>query len=323
MGQWGRPVNSGRHATAGGKLVLTAATMVGIGLLAGCSTASSPAATSATQGTTATASAAGSASSAGGATSAAPGAAASGAAAATAFVPITEPFDPGHAARATAGPADCASQQTTLAIEQCYQSKTETADAAIDAARQASFAGATTAQRAAMNTADSAWLAARPKVCTTAYDTGGTIDGVNIASCLFDESNARLDAVKGITPPEAVLKSTDSTMLSDVSWYTTPEGSRIGMVDTQGDQTGGVIIGWIVIAGANGFVVNPAQFLYRDGTFTDAGIIENPDPRGHHVAAGTQYQFGIDYSRLRSDPSKATATGGFVYAPGEPVAVWR
>lgn len=314
-------MNGGRHGAAGPKLALTAAA-IGVGLLAGCSGASSSAGAGATQGTTATGTTAAGPSTAAGSTAAASPSASRSTTAA--YVPITEPFDPGHAARAKAGPADCASQQTTLAIEQCYESKTETADAAIDAAQQAGFATATAAQQSAMNSADRAWLATRPKVCSTAYDTGGTIDGVNIASCLFDESTARLDAVKGITPPEAVLKSTDSTMMSDISWYTTPGGSRIGMVDTQGDTSGGgVIIAWTVIAGANGFTVNPAQFIYRDGTFKDAGIIENPDPSGHHVAAGSEYQFGIDYSRLKSDPSKATTTGGFVYAPGAPVAVWR
>jgi len=312
-------MSSGRRGTAGGKLAMAAVSAIGIGVLGGCTSASSSTASPATPGTTASAASSNSATAA----SASATVTLTAPSSSTAYVPITEPFDPGHAARATSGPADCANQQTTLAIEQCYEHKTETADAAIDAAQRASFANSTAAQQAAMNAADGAWLAARPKVCATAYDTGGTIDGVNIASCLLDESTARLDAAKGITPPEAVLKSTDSTMMSDVSWYTTPEGSRIGMVDTQGDQTGGVIIAWTVIAGANGFVVNPAQFFYSDGTFKDAGIIEKPDPSGHHVAPGTEYQFGIDYSRLRSDPNKATTTGGFVYAPGRPAAVWR
>ena len=244
-------------------------------------------------------------------------------ASAAAFLAITEPFDPGHPARATSAPASCAGQQTTLAIEQCFEGKTETADAAIDAAQQASFATATAAQQAAMNAADSAWLATRPTVCKKAYNTGGTIDGINIASCLLDESTARLDAVKGITPPEAMLKSTDSQSLSDVSWYTTPEGSRIGLTDTQGDMTGGVIIAWIVIAGADGFVVNPAQFSYRDGSFTDPGIIEKPDPSGHRVTAGTEYTFGIDYSTLSHDPNEASGNGGYVYAPGTSAALWH
>jgi hypothetical protein len=94
-------------------------------------------------------------------------------------------------------------------------------------------------------------------------------------------------------------------------------------MDTQGDQTGGVVIGWTVIAGASGFVVNPAQFFYSDGTFTDPGIIEGANPSGYHVAPGTEYQFSLDYSRLRSDPKKASTTGGFVYSPAAPAAVWR
>ncbi len=309
----------------GVKVALAALSAAGIGLLAGCSTGGSSTGTSATQGTsaTATASTAGSASAGASTSAAAPASTASGTAAATAFVPITEPFDPGHPARTTPGPANCASQQTTLAIAQCYEGKTETADAAIDAAQQAKFATATAAQQAAMNAADQAWLAARPTVCAKAYDTGGTIDQVNIASCLLDESTARLSVLGTSQPPLAVLKSTDSQNPGDISWYTTPEGSRIGLVDTQGDKTGGVIIAWTVIAGADGFAVNPAQFFYMDGTFKDAGIIEKPDPSGHRVAPGTEYTFGIDYSNLANDPNPSTASGGFFYEPLGPAAVGR
>jgi hypothetical protein len=120
-----------------------------------------------------------------------------------------------------------------------------------------------------------------------------------------------------------VLKSTDNTSLSDVSWYTTPEGSRIGMIDTQGDSTGGVIIAWVIIGGADGFVINPAQFYYSDGSFTDKGIVQSPAPgSGYKVAPGAEYQFSIDYSTLRSDPNGGK-DGGWVYAPGSPVAVWH
>jgi uncharacterized protein YecT (DUF1311 family) len=319
-------MSGARSGTASWALALAAMAVIAAGLLAGCGGSSSSTAGGATQGTTAPASAAGTATSPAAPSSAAPSSAAASTAApssAAAFVPITEPFDPGHPARTTTEPASCVGQQTTLAIEQCYNGKAETADAAIDAVQQASFATATAAQQAAINAADSAWLAARSPVCEKAYNTGGTIDGINIAICQFDESTARLDAVKNITPPEAMLKSTDSQSLSDVSWYTTPEGSRIGLVDTQGDMTGGVIIEWIVIAGAEGFTVNPAQFFYSDGAFTDAGIIEKPDPSGHRVTAGTEYTFGIDYSTLPHDPNEAKGTGGYVYAPGAPVAVWR
>jgi uncharacterized protein YecT (DUF1311 family) len=239
-----------------------------------------------------------------------------------AFVPIVEPFDPGHPAQAKPSPADCGSQESTLAIEQCYEAKTESADAAIDTVQQSRYQGGSTAQQAAITAEDGAWLAARKTVCAMAYRTGGTIDGINVAGCLLDESTARLDAVKGIRPPEAVLKATDDTNFSDLSWYTTPEGSRIATIDTQGDPTGGVIIAWVILAGAHGFVVNPAQFYFRDGSFTDRGTIRSSDPSGYRVAPGTEYQFNVDYRHLPADPNGGKS-GGWVYAPGAPLAVWR
>jgi len=93
------------------------------------------------------------------------------------------------------------------------------------------------------------------------------------------------------------------------------------MIDTQGDATGGAVIAWVIIAGADGFAVNPAQFSYRDGAFTDAGTVQGPDARGHRVAPGTEYQFSIDYGHLSAAPHGDT--GGWVYAPGTPAAVWR
>jgi uncharacterized protein YecT (DUF1311 family) len=251
------------------------------------------------------------------------GMAASGTAAATGFVPIVEPFDPGHPARTRTAPASCGSQQTTLAIEQCYEVRTENTDAAINAVQSARYRVASAAQRAAILASDKAWLAARPVVCAKAFHSGGTIDGINISACLLDESTARLAAVKGITPPVAKLSATDNTDPSALSWYTTPAGSRIAMVDTQGDNSGGAIISWVIIGGAAGFVVNPSQFFYQDGSFTDHGKVEPPNPSGHRVATGAQYQFGIDYTHLSADPNKAKRTGGYVYAAGVPVAIWR
>jgi uncharacterized protein YecT (DUF1311 family) len=305
---WRGQLATGRGSKAvNGGLLTAAASVTAIGLLAGChgSSASVAGNTAAPASTAGTATAIPTSSST------------------IAFVPVTEPFDPGHPARSMSAPANCGAQDTTLAMEQCFENKAETADASIDTMRQASFAHASAAQQAAINTEDSAWLAARKTVCAKAYQTGGTIDGINIASCLLDESTARFDALKGITPPEAALKSTDSTNLSDLSWYTTPEGSRIGMIDTQGDTSGGVIIAWVVIAGAHGFTVNPAQFSYRDGSFTDTGKIQGADPSGHQVAPGTEYQFSVDYSHLSADPNGSKGSGGWVYAPGTPVAIWR
>ncbi len=154
------------------------------------------------------------------------------------------------------------------------------------------------------------------------FTTGGTIDGINVSACLLDESTARLDAVEGIAAPEATLKSTDNTDPGALSWYTTPEGSRIAELDTQGDQSGGAIIAWIIIGGADGFMVNPSQFYFSDGSFTDPGVVQPPNPAGHRVGTGQQYQFEIDYTHLSAAPTGNSAEG-FVYAPGTPVASWR
>jgi uncharacterized protein YecT (DUF1311 family) len=248
---------------------------------------------------------------------------ASASAAAAAFVNIVEPFDPGHPARTEPAPASCGSQATTIAIEQCYQAKTENVDVSIDVAQSARYAAASPAGRTAILAQDSAWLAARGPVCAAAFNTGGTIDGISAAACLLDESNARLDAVKGIVLPEARLKGTDSLDPNQLSWYTTPEGSRIAEISTQGDQTGGAIVAWVIVGGADGFVVNPKQFFFADGSFTDPGVPEPPNPAYHRVPAGKEYQFSIDYSTLSKDPNANKSAAGYLYAPGTPVAVWN
>jgi uncharacterized protein YecT (DUF1311 family) len=238
------------------------------------------------------------------------------------FTPIVEPFDPGHPARTESAPASCGGQASTIAIEQCYDTRTENVDAAIDAVQSASYSSASASGKAAILAQDKAWLAAREPVCAAAFNTGGTIDSISAAICLLDESNARLDAVKGINPPEAKLKATDSQDPNQMSWYTTPEGSRITMTDTQGDETGGVIIAWTIVGGADGFVVNPKQFYFLDGSFTDPGIVGSPNPTYHRVAPGQEFQFGIDYSTLSKDPNKTLTGSVYVYAPGAPVAAW-
>jgi uncharacterized protein YecT (DUF1311 family) len=253
---------------------------------------------------------------------AATGAGGTASAAAASFVSIVEPFDPGHPARTEPAPAGCGSQATTIAIEQCYETRTENVDAQIDVAQFARYSSTSAAERGTILSQDSAWLTARTPVCAAAFNTGGTIDGINTAACLLDESNARLDAVKGITPPQARLKFTDSQDPNEMAWFTTPEGSRITMTSTQGDQAGGVIIAWTIIGGPDGFVVNPRQFYYQDGSFTDPGVTEPPNPTYHRVAAGQEFQFGIDYSKLRKDPNKTRTGSAYLYAPGAPAAAW-
>ena len=241
-----------------------------------------------------------------------------------AFVPIVEPFDPGHPATTKAAPASCGGQATTLAVQQCYQAQTENMDASIDAVRKSAFQNGSPAQRTAILSDDSAWLSARQPVCTKAFAGDGRPDGADVAHCLLDESTARLDAVKGVTPPEAMLKATDSINPADLSWYTTPKGSRIAMVSTQGDNSGGAIIAWTIIGGAAGFVVNPAQFYFQDGSYLNHGVAEPPSRAGHRVAPGAEYQFDIDYKHLSADPNSTQGMGaGYLYVPGVPVAAWQ
>jgi uncharacterized protein YecT (DUF1311 family) len=253
---------------------------------------------------------------------AATGAGSTASAAAASFVSIVEPFDPGHPARTESAPASCGSQPTTLAIERCYQTKTENVDSQIDVAQFARYSGASAAERQTILAQDSAWLAMRAPVCEAAFKTGGTVDGISAAACLLDESNARLDAVKGITPPEARLKGTDSTDPNQLSWYTTPEGSRIAEIDTQGDQTGGAVVAWVIVGGAQGFVVNLRQFYFQDGSFTDAGVPEPSTPAYYRVPAGKEFQFSVDYSKLAKDPNAGKIGAGYLYAPGRPAAAW-
>lgn len=241
-----------------------------------------------------------------------------------AFVPIVEPFDPGHAARTEPNPGNCGAKESTLGMVQCFDTRTENTDARIDAVQLARFRHSTAAQRAAINAQDRAWLAARIPVCEAAYKTGGTIDIVNIASCQLDESTARLYGVTGTAAPKATLRQTDNLDLSQLSYYTTAGGTRIAEIDTQGDETGGAVVAWVIIGGYAGFTVNPAQFSYKDGSFTDAGIVEPPNPRWHHVARGAIYQFSIDYSTISHDPHASKGTGAYVYAPGGGVlAQWK
>ena len=247
---------------------------------------------------------------------------AASAATASSFVSIVEPFDPGHPARSESAPARCGGQSTAIEIERCYQAKTENVDAQIDIAQSARYSSAAPAARKTILTQDSAWLAARAPVCAAAFNTGGTIDGISAAACLLDESSARLAAVKGITPPEARLKGTDSTDPNQLSWYTTPEGSRIAEISTQGDQTGGAVVAWVIVGGANGFVVNPRQFYFQDGSFTDPGVPEPSTPSYYRVPAGKKFEFDIDYSKLAKDPNADKSAAGYLYAPGHPVAVW-
>ncbi|HUA29058.1 MAG TPA: lysozyme inhibitor LprI family protein [Streptosporangiaceae bacterium] len=309
MGRWRRRGPRAGVVAAGHGLVRTVIVVAALGGLAACG-GGTPGSTTPSASPAVTSSATQAAS---------PAAAASTAA----FAAIVEPFDPGHPARTESAPATCTGLATTVATEQCYQAKTETTDAAIDVVQLGLYQSGSPAQRSAILADDGAWLSERGPVCAKAFQGGGSIDEVDIATCLLDESTARLNAVKGINPPEAMLTSTDNTDPSALSWYTTPKGSRIAMADTQGDGSGGAIIAWVIVAGSAGFVVNPSQFYYSDGSFADHGKIVAPNPSGYRVPPGAQYTFNIDYTRLSADPDSGKGAGGYVYAPGVPVAIWH
>ena len=53
------------------------------------------------------------------------------------------------------------------------------------------------------------------------------------------------------------------------------------------------------------------------------GKVQAPDSQRAPDLSGRRYQFGIDYSHLSADPYSGKRTGGWVCAPGTPVAVWR
>ena len=232
-----------------------------------------------------------------------------------AFAPIIEPFDPGHAAVTRTGGGNCSNSQTTVAAETCFEDKAEDTDVAIDSLRRAQFAAANAAGKAAIRTDDALWIKGRPEICAAAYQSGGSIDQVDIASCLADVSAARLAGLKG-TVPEGHLQGTDSTDVSQPAYFTSADGTRIGLIHAQGDQTGGAVVAWVVIGGYRGYRVEPAQFLYVDGTFTDLGILQDGAAAGHRVGVGQLYQFGVDYTRLASDPGAARGTGEFEVSAG-------
>jgi hypothetical protein len=86
-------------------------------------------------------------------------------------------------------------------------------------------------------------------------------------------------------------------------------------------QADGEIVAWVIIGGADGFVINPKQFYFVNGSRTDYGLVQPPNPAYHRVATGVEYTFNIDYSHLPAVP--AAAGEGYRYGPGTPVAIWQ
>ena len=49
---------------------------------------------------------------------------------------------------------------------------------------------------------------------------------------------------------------------------------------------------------------------------------EPSTPAYYRVPAGKKFEFDIDYSKLAKDPNADKSVAGYLYAPGNPVAVW-
>ena len=123
-----------------------------------------------------------------------------------------------------------------------------------------------------------------------------------------------------------MLKVTDNTDPSGAVLVHDAGGlSRIAMVDTQGDNSGGAIIAWVIIGGADGFVINPDWVYFSDGSFVDHGVIQPPSPT--LPPGGTRDEFSSPgstaYTHLSADPNASMGNGGYVYVPGPLIAIWR
>ena len=242
------------------------------------------------------------------------------------FVPIHEVFDGNRVARTRPAAAACKTAVTTLQLVTCNEFKAENVDVQINAVRAKQFAAAgTAAARGAINADDAAWLPNRAIVCRVSYPSqgGGTIGEIIVSGCLTKISQARLDFVQSLPVPTAHLVATDDPDPHATEYATTGTSSLIGAIDTQGDETGGVVIAWVVIAGYKGFTVSPGSFTFVDGAFTDKGLVAD-HPGGHHVAPGHEYVFDIDYSTLPKDPHVAKGTGRFEFrSAGHLVGTWK
>ena len=203
------------------------------------------------------------------------------------FAAIAEPFDPGHPARTRTGPANCGSQPSTLAIVACFQVKAENTDVQIDTVQQGFYTSAPLASvKASIVAEDSAWLAARGPVRSSGVPHRRDDRPDRRRACLLARATPGWTRSRPSPRPRPRSSPLTALDLGELSWFTTPEGLRIAEIDTQGDQTGGVVIAWVIIGGADGFVVNPSQFVFQDGSFTDPGIIRGPNPADHKVADG-------------------------------------
>ncbi|MBL1077706.1 DUF1311 domain-containing protein [Nocardia sp. 2] len=240
------------------------------------------------------------------------------AAAVPVYVGIVEPWS-GGAAQEQGGAEECSvSDGSTAAIIECYRVRTEHVDAQINSARKALFGTADAAERKAMVNEDAAWLAARATVCGARPASGGSVDRIYAAQCVFDVSDARLAEVNEESLPLATLTMGKSLESGLLAWYTTPKGSQISAY--QSGSTRDAIVCFAVIGGHAGFTVNTDQFTFVVGAQTLKGQQLGSDMTvdGYQVGTGELINFCMRYDDAKHGSKQGSAT----YSPGSPAAMW-
>ena len=115
------------------------------------------------------------------------------------FLAIVEPFDT---------PFACKKDGNTQEMASCFLLATKNVDAQIDGLQSARFAASTTdTTRQAILDNNQAWLAQRHVTCLAQANSGGSIDQINGAACIFTESKKRLALLQAnstvSSPPSA------------------------------------------------------------------------------------------------------------------------
>lgn len=229
----------------------------------------------------------------------------------SAFVPIVEPFDSGHPARAQSAPpaGGCSAMTSTVDIATCELDQAETTDARIDAVQRGRFDAASPAGAAAINADDRAWLAARGPICQAAYHSGGSIDQINIAGCIRAESATRLAVFTHSLPSPVTGTANWAGNDRQPSYVTLADGTRIGV--TVSPDTSGLTVTFIVVAGYRGLALSAGQFGRVQGGQVVAGPAAGPPE-----LAGTQLAPAGTASWAEHFPNGQAPADQFGYASG-------
>ena len=189
----------------------------------------------------------------------------------------------------------------------------------------ARYASASPAERATILAQDSAWLAAR---------------GAGVRRRLQHRRHHRRDQRRGLPArreqrparrgqgdhPAGGQCSRAPTAPTRTSCPGTPrrKGPASPRSTPRATRPAAAIVAWVIVGGADGFVVNPKQFYFQDGSFTDPGIARAAEPRLFTASRPARSTSSPSTTpRLAKDPNANKSAAGYLYAPGTPVAVWR